>query len=267
MLSYGFPILIVGLCGMINQNIDKVLIPFLVQEENNPMFQVGIYGANYKLAVLMNMFIQAFRYAFEPFFFSRANSGEDKEIYGRVMNYFVIFGLFIFLGMILFIDVIKLIIDPGYHEGLKVVPIILMANLFYGIYFALSLWYKLTDLTRYGAWMAFVGAVISLVLNIVLIPFIGYMGSAIAVFVSYFVMMSISYFLGRKFFPINYDLVKIGKYFILAVIIYSISLVTSPQPAILKYIVNIIMILVYVSFVLRLEKSEIKILFNQKLKK
>lgn len=267
MLSYGFPILIVGLCGMINQNIDKVLIPFLVQEENNPMFQVGIYGANYKLAVLMNMFIQAFRYAFEPFFFSRANSGEDKEIYGRVMNYFVIFGLFIFLGMILFIDVIKLIIDPGYHEGLKVVPIILMANLFYGIYFALSLWYKLTDLTRYGAWMAFVGAVISLVLNIVLIPFIGYMGSAIAVFVSYFVMMSISYFLGRKFFPINYDLVKIGKYFILAVIIYCISLVTSPQPAILKYIVNIIMILVYVSFVLRLEKSEIKILFNQKLKK
>lgn len=267
MLSYGFPILIVGLCGMVNQNIDKVLIPFLVPAENNPMFQVGVYGANYKLAVLMNMFIQAFRYAFEPFFFSMKSSDNDKEVYSRIMKYFVIFGLFIFLGMVLFLDILKLIIDPLYHEGLKVVPIILMANLFYGIYFALSLWYKLTDLTRYGAYMAFTGAVITLLLNILLIPFIGYLGSAIAVFVSYFVMMVISFFWGRKFFPVDYDLRTIGKYFGVALVIYVITFITREQAVFLKYAVHIILILSFLFVVYGFEKKEIKRLFNRKLKK
>jgi O-antigen/teichoic acid export membrane protein len=267
MLSYGFPILIVGLCGMVNQNIDKVLIPFLVPEESNPMFQVGIYGANYKLAVLMNMFIQAFRYAFEPFFFSMKSSENDKEIYGRVMKYFVIFGLSIFLGMVLFTDIIKLIIDPLYHDGLKVVPIILMANLFYGIYFALSLWYKLTDLTKYGAYMAFSGALITLLLNIILIPFIGYMGSAIAVFVSYFIMMITSYFLGQKFYPIEYDLRTIGKYFALAMIIYLITFITSQQTELLKYVLHVILIIFFLFVAYNNEIKEIKSLFNRKLKK
>ncbi len=267
MLGYGFPILIVGICGMVNQNIDKVLIPFLVPEENNPMFQVGIYGANYKLAVLMNMFIQAFRYAFEPFFFSMKSSENDKEVYSRVMKYFIIFGLFIFLGMVLFIDIIKLIIDPVYHEGLKVVPIILMANLFYGIYFALSLWYKLTDMTRYGAYMAFTGAVITLLLNILLIPFIGYYGSAIAVFVSYFVMMTTSFFWGQKYYPVKYDLLTIGKYFGVALFIYIISLITSQQTIFFKYILHILMILSFMFVVYSTEKTELKSLFNRKIKK
>jgi len=267
MLSYGFPILIVGLCGMVTQNIDKVLIPFLVPTEDNPMFQVGVYGANYKLAVLMNMFIQAFRYAFEPFFFSMKSSDSDKEVYSRVMKYFVIFGLFIFLGMVLFLDIIKLIIDPLYHEGLKVVPIILMANLFYGIYFALSLWYKLTDLTRYGAYMAFTGAVITLLLNVLLIPFIGYLGSAAAVFVSYFIMMVISFFWGRKFYPVNYDLRTIGKYFVLAMVIYAITFITSEQAVFVKYTLHIIFIFSFLFAVYGFEKKEIKSLFIKKLKK
>lgn len=267
MLSYGFPILIVGLCGMINQNIDKILIPFLVPEEQNPMFQVGVYGANYKLAVLMNMFIQAFRYAFEPFFFSMKNSGNDKEVYRRVMKYFVIFGLFIFLGMVLFMDIIKLIIDPVYHEGLKVVPIILMANLFYGIYFALSLWYKLTDLTKYGAYMAFTGATISVLFNVLLIPFIGYFGSAIAAFISYFVMMTISFCWGQKYFKINYDLQTIGKYFAIALIIYLITFITNEQPLIIKYILHLILISLFIFIVYGTEKLEIKSLFKKKIKK
>jgi O-antigen/teichoic acid export membrane protein len=185
MLSYGFPVLIVGLAGMVNQNIDKIIMPYLIPEDQNPMHQVGVYGANYKLAVIMNMFIQAFRYAFEPFFFSRGKKKDDPLVYATVMKYFIISGLLIFLGMVLYIDFVKIIIDRQYHEGLKVVPVVLMANLFFGIYFALSLWYKLTDKTRYGAYIAVIGSIVTLILNFLLIPVMGYAGSAIAGFVCF----------------------------------------------------------------------------------
>ena len=258
MLSYGFPILIVGLTGMINQNIDKVLIPFLVPENQDPMFQLGIYGANYKLAVLMNMFIQAFRYAFEPFFFAREGSKDDPKIYAVVMKYFVIFGLIIFIGMVLFIDVLKGIVDTQYHEGLKVVPIVLMANLFYGMYFTLSLWYKLTDKTRYGAYMALIGATITLVLNLTLVPVMGYMGSAIAVFVCFLVMLLISYFLGQKHFPVPYDLKRIGSYFLAAMVIVGIAQFTLDLQVIIRYSINVVLTLAFIVLVFKWEINELK---------
>ena len=188
MVWYSFPILIVGVAGMVNQNIDKILMPELIPADQDPMSQLGIYGANYKLAVLMNMFIQAFRYAFEPFFFSQVKSDDNKRGYAIIMKYFVIFGLLIFLGICLYMDLVKYIIDEKYHSGLNVVPIILMANLFLGIYYTLSLWYKLTDKTRYGAYFASIGAVISLILNVAFIPKIGYMASAYAVLICFVVM-------------------------------------------------------------------------------
>ena len=258
MLSYGFPILIVGLTGMINQNIDKVLIPFLVPENQDPMFQLGIYGANYKLAVLMNMFIQAFRYAFEPFFFAREGSKDDPKIYAVVMKYFVIFGLIIFIGMVLFIDVLKGIVDTQYHEGLKVVPIVLMANLFYGMYFTLSLWYKLTDKTRYGAYMALIGATITLVLNLALVPGMGYMGSAIAVFVCFLVMLLISYFLGQKHFPVPYDLKRIGSYFLAAMVIVGIAQFMLDLQVIIRYSINVVLTLAFIVLVFKWEINELK---------
>lgn len=267
MLSYGFPILIVGLAGMVNQNIDKILIPFMVPEEQNPMFQVGIYGANYKLAVLMNMFIQAFRYAFEPFFFSRSESKEDPKLYATVMKYFVVFGLTIFLGMVLYLDVIKHIIDPGYHEGLKVVPIILMANLFFGIYFTLSLWYKLKDMTRFGAYMALTGAAITLVLNVLLIPVMGYVGSAIAVFSCFLVMMVMSYLLGQKHYPVPYDLKRMGSYFGIALLLFALSFLTNDLNTILKYTVNSALIILFLGIVVRTEKNELSRLFKINKKK
>lgn len=257
MLSYGFPILIVGLTGMVNQNIDKVLIPFLIPEDKNPMFQLGVYGANYKLAVLMNMFIQAFRYAFEPFFFARGGSKDDPKVYATVMKYFVIFGLLIFLGMVLYIDIIKVIIDSEYHVGLKVVPIVLLANLFFGIYFTLSLWYKLTDKTRYGAYMALIGAAITLVMNIVLIPIMGYMGSAIAVFTCFLVMMIVSYVLGQKFYPVPYDLKRIFSYFGIAMVMYFISFYSREFDAISKYVVHTLMIGMFLVSVYLFEKKEL----------
>ena len=258
MLNYGFPILIVGLTGMVNQNIDKVLLPFLIPENQDPMFQLGVYGASYKLAVLMNMFIQAFRYAFEPFFFARSGSKDDTQVYATVMKYFVIFGLIIFLGMMLYIDLVKIIIDSKYHEGLKVVPLVLMANLFFGIYFTLSLWYKLTDKTRYGAYIALLGSIITLVLNILLIPVMGYMGSAIAVFICFFVMVIISYLMGRKYYPVPYDLKRIGIYFAVALTLYAISVYTGKQDTIVKYGINTFMMGLFLITILRFEKNELK---------
>ncbi|WP_347839357.1 polysaccharide biosynthesis C-terminal domain-containing protein [uncultured Draconibacterium sp.] len=264
MLSYGFPILIVGLTGMVNQNIDKVLIPFLVPAEQDPMFQLGIYGANYKLAVLMNMFIQAFRYAFEPFFFAREGSKDDPKVYAAILKYFVVFGLLIFLGMTLFIDVIKVIVDSQYHQGLKVVPIILMANLFYGMYFTLSLWYKLTDKTRFGAYMALTGAAITLGLNILLLPLMGYMGSAIAVFVCFLVMLVISYLLGQKHYPIPYNTKRIVSYFIVALILFSVSFFTRNYIPILKYFLHCVFVILFLLTVFKFEKSELRTLIKRK---
>lgn len=266
MLSYTFPILIIGVAGMVNQNIDKILIPFLVPEDQNPMYQVGIYGANYKLAVLMNMFIQAFRYAFEPFFFSRSSSSatDDPKLYAVVMKYFVIFGMLIFLGMTLFIDIVKLVIDSGYHEGLKVVPLILLANLFFGIFFNLSIWYKIKDMTRYGAYIAIIGAFITLVLNFMLIPLMGYMGSAIAVVVCFFVMMVITYLWGQKYYFVPYDLRRISTYFTLGILLFFISGVLNELPSLLRFSINIVLLIIFLFSVFKLEKSELMQILKRK---
>lgn len=266
MLSYSFPILVIGVAGMVNQNIDKILIPFLVPEDKDPMFQVGIYGANYKLAVLMNMFIQAFRYAFEPFFFSRSSSSatDDPKLYATVMKYFVIFGMVIFLGMTLFIDIVKLIIDSRYHEGLKVVPLVLLANLFFGIFFNLSIWYKIKDMTRYGAYIALIGAAITLVLNIILIPVMGYMGSAIAVLICFFVMMIITYIWGQKYYFVPYDLKRISTYFVLGFILYFISLSISELNSIIRFAINLVLFFTFFYAVFKFEKSELMQILKRK---
>lgn len=262
MLNYGFPILIVGVAGMVSQGIDKVLIPFLLPESQNPMHQLGIYGANFKIAVLMNVFIQAFRYAFEPFFFSRGNKKDDPLVYATVMKYFVIFGLLIFLGMLLYLDVVKIIIQEQYHEGLKVVPVILLANLFFGIYFALSLWYKLTDKTRFGAWIALAGAMVTLLLNIFLIPLIGYMGSAIAMFFGFLIMVIISYVLGRKYYPVPYDLKRILIYFAVAFVLYGLSRIIFVSTPWIKFPLHSIYMLLFFYLVYMFEKRELKSLFK-----
>jgi O-antigen/teichoic acid export membrane protein len=267
MLDYSFPILIVGMAGILIQQIDKILIPFLIPENEFPMKQLGIYGAAVKVAVLMNMFIQAFRYAFEPFFFSQAESKNDKNIYAEIMKYFVIFGLLIFLGMMLYIDVIKLIIPIEYEEGFTIVPIVMLANLFFGIYFTLSLWYKLTDMTRYGAYISVLGAVITITLNFILIPVFGYKGSAAALLTAFFIMMVVSYFLGQKYYPVPYNLKRIGTYFFVAVVIYILGLFSSSRPAIVKYPVNTLFLFGFIFTVYKLEKSQLTRLFSRNMTK
>lgn len=268
MLSYSFPILIVGLAGVANQHIDKILIPFLLPEDQNPMEQLGIYGAVVKIAVLMNMFIQAFRYAFEPFFFSQAKGKDDTKMHATIMKYFVIFGLLIFLGMVFYIDVLRLLNwNPKYYEGFSIVPVILLANLFFGIYFALSMWYKLTDMTRYGAYIAVGGSILTISLNFLLIPVFGYKGSAYTILICFFGMMVVSYFLGQKYYPIPYNLKRILSYFIIAGLLFVISIFTNSLTSVLKYGSHTILLVIFLTAVVILEKSELNRLFKINKKK
>jgi len=265
MLVYSLPILVIGIAGMINQNIDKILIPFLIPDKENPMYQLGIYGANYKLAVLMNMFIQSFRYSFEPFFFNR-NTGEKNDnpvVYATVMKYFVIFGLLIFLGMVLNLDLVKLLIPLEYRVGIKVVPIILIADLFFGIFFSASIWYKLKDKTWYGAVIALTGALITLILNFIFIPLWGYMGSAIALLVCYSVMMVMNYFWGQKYYPVPFNVKRMAYYFVISMIIYSVSFLYAGFDSGIKLFFSFILLALFVGWVIYLEKDELMMILKK----
>lgn len=254
MLRYSWPILIVGIAGIINQSGDKILYPFLIEGTDNARTQLGIYGANYKIAVIMVMFTQGFRYAFEPFIFKHKQESSSTKEYADVMKYFVILGIFIFLGVMFYIDIVKYFIDSSYHSGLKVVPIVLSANLMFGIFFNLSLWYKLTDKTIYGAWLALLGSVITLGINIIFVPKYGYIASAWANFICYFSMMVLSYLLMRKYYPVHYELKKIGMYVLIGAVLYAIEYKFVEGIGNIKYAINGALLLGYLMFVLRKEK-------------
>lgn len=250
---YAYPLIIVGMAGIINETMDRILLKYLLpfsHEEN--LAQIGIYGACYKLSLMMTIFIQAFRFAAEPFFFKQSNESNAKEIYAKVMNYFVIAGCILFLGVMLFVDVIKFFIGEKYHEGLHIVPILLMANLCLGIYYNLSIWYKLTDKTNLGAWISIGGAIITLVLNYLWIPTMGYTGSARATFACYFLMMIASYFIGQKHYHVHYGWKKILLYVALSLAIYFISLCFFQ----FQYFINSILLVSFFGIIFLIEKNK-----------
>lgn len=224
LLKYGAPLLLAGLAGIVNETLDRILLKHLMYDtlgEVEAMSQLGVYGACYKLSIIITLFIQAFRYAAEPFFFSQAKNKNAPEVYANVMNYFVAVCGLIFLGVTLYIDIIKYFIpNPDYWVGLKVVPILLMANICLGIYFNQSIWYKMTDKTKFGAYIAIGGAIITITLNLILIPILGYMGSAWATLIVYALMVISSYILGQKHFPIPYNLPRVLGYIGLALILF-----------------------------------------------
>jgi O-antigen/teichoic acid export membrane protein len=257
MLKFSFPILLIGLAGMLNDQIDKILIPKLINNPH-PMAQLGIYGANFKLSVLMVLFIQMFRYAAEPFFFKNAEDKNAKKLYADVMNYFIIFGLIIFLGVMFYIDILKYFIDVEYREGLYVVPILLIAKLIFGIVFSLSIWYKVTDKTQYGILVAGVGAIITILLNVILLPKIGYIGSAYASLASYSTMLVISYMLSIKHYLIPYNFKKIGFYFITAFAIYGFAKYLDIDNNMLKYSVHTLLIIGFIAIAYYNEIKNIK---------
>jgi len=252
MFRYAAPLLLVGVAAMINELIDRILLKFCLS--GSPEYidsQIGIYGACYKLSILMTLFTQAYRMAVEPFFFSAAKQLEAKTKYAQLMHYFVAFAGLIFIGVTFFIDVFKYFIrDESYWVGLDVVPILLMANLLLGIYFNLSVWYKLTDKTEYAAIISVIGAVITLVLNFALIPIIGFYGSAWATLIVYFAMCMMSYLWGRKHYRVPYHLLKIAGVLSLSLLLffvdfYGIQLMQMNM----KYVLKVLLLLVYVGIV------------------
>ena len=266
MLKFSFPLLIAGLAGIMNQNVDKIIYPFLLEDQALANYQLGIYGANYKIAVVMIMFIQAFRFAYEPLMFSRKN--EDKaqknKEYADAMKYFILFGLLIFLGVMFYIDFVKLIISKKYHEGLVVVPILLAAELVYGIVFNLSLWYKNIDKTYWAIVFTFIGFVVMIAINVLFVPQFGYIACAWAALACYSVMMVASYFMGRKINPIEYDVKRIFLYVAIAGGLYGLSFVAETPYFGLNIFIRTILLATYVVIVIKREGIKLS---NIKLKR
>ena len=216
MLRYSLPLLVLGVAGIMNQTLDRILFPYLYTGAD-AQAQLGIYGACFKVAMVMMMFTQAFRYAYEPFVFAKHKDRQSVEAYADAMKYYIIFSYLILLGVIFYLDIFRYIVSSAYWEGLKIVPVVLWTYVFQGIYFNLSFWYKLTDETKWGAYFSLIGLGITLVLQIVGVPLIGYWASCGSSLVCYFVIMLLSYFIGQKKAPIPYDLKNIGGYTALTV--------------------------------------------------
>ncbi|MDE6811989.1 MAG: oligosaccharide flippase family protein [Muribaculaceae bacterium] len=251
MLDYSWPLLILGVAGIASQNMGQLMIPYLFKgSEEAARTMVGIYGANIKIAVVMVMFTQAFRYAYEPFIFAQARAAGDSDrskAYCDAMKYFVIFGLLIFLGVMYFLPLLKYFISPGYWSGLRVVPVMMMADLFFGVYFNLALWYKLTDRTRWGMYMSLMCFALMFLLNLWLVPAIGipdgYMGSAWAAFISYGAVMVFSYFVGRRYYPLPYEVGRMCLYALLAVALYYVGMrIEFASAAWLTYTIRILLL-------------------------
>lgn len=252
MLLYGLPVMIGGLAGMINETFDRIALRHLLEcpETENDcnayvMSNIGIYGACYKLSIIMSLFIQAFKFAAEPFFFSKMKNADAKQTYSNVMKVYFIFLLFIFLGVIAYMDILQYFVGEEYRSGLKVVPILLAANLCLGVYYNLSIWYKVSDKTIYGAYISIIGAVVTLVLNYLLVPQFGYMGAAYTTLICYFLIMVICWAFGQKYYPVKYPLKRLFLYTMLAFGLFLLMNNNTIANIPLKLFVNSILLLAF----------------------
>jgi O-antigen/teichoic acid export membrane protein len=261
LMIYSIPLLIGGLSGSINEALDRILLKHLLPSSVNAMAQLGIYGANYKLAVFMTLFIQMFRYAADPFFFANMNNKDAKNLYSRVMDYFVLFCSLIFLAIMVNIDIAKFFIGKSFHEGLSIVPIVLLANLLLGVYLNLSIWYKLNNKTMYGAYFMGFGAILTIILNIVLVPIIGYSGAAWTHLIVYILMVGMSYYYGQKQYAIPYKVWKLLEYILIPVLVVLLLKYIYVGSIIIKLIIGNLLFILFLIYALKREKvlSEIKL--------
>ena len=251
MISYSFPILVFGVVGILNQTIDKMIYPFLFDDRQEGFVQLGIYSATSKVAMIMAMFTQAFRYAYEPFVFGKNKDADSKKMYSSAMKYFFIFSLLAFLAVMGYMDILKYMVASDYWEGLSVVAIVMLAEIIKGIYFNLSFWYKLTDETYWGAYFSLIGCAVILGLNIWLVPTYGYVASAWASVAGYGVITLLSYFIGQKKYPVAYPLKRMTTYLILALMLYVLSQETPIANLWLRLSYRTLLILVFVAFIIK----------------
>ena len=257
MLNYTWPLLLLGLAGILNQVADKICYRFIVPGKEGEV-QLGIYGACVKIAMIMAMITQAFRYAYEPFVFGGKRDKEDKQTQAKVMKYFIIFTLFAFIAVMAYMPILKYIIKSDYWEGLRVVPIVMMAEIFMGVYFNLSFWYKLIDETWWGAIFSAIGCVVLLAINFIFVPRYGYMACAWGGFAGYGVCMVLSYFVGQKKAPIPYDLKSAFVYFALAIALYYVQKNIHIESTLWTLVVNTALLLVFFAFICWREKDLVK---------
>lgn len=251
MFSYSFPILIFGLVGVLNQTVDKMIFPFLFADRQEGMTQLGIYGGCSKIALVMAMFTQAFRYAYEPFVFGKDREGDNRKMYAAAMKYFLIVSLLAFLSVMFYLDLLRHLVAKDYWQGLGVVVIVMIAEIFKGVYFNLSIWYKLVDETRWGAYFSLLGCTVIIALNVVLVPKYGYMASAWASVVGYAIITLLSYGVGQKKYPIQYDLKGIGIYVLLAAGLYVVAQQVPIDNVVLRLAFRTLLLLLFVAYILK----------------
>ena len=262
MLRYSLPILILGIAGIFNQTADKILFPFLFEDKSYADSELGIYGACFKIAVVMVMFIQAFRYAYEPFIFAKNKDNDSKKSYVEAMKYFIIFSLVIFVGVMFYLDILKHFVNSTYYSGLAVVPIVMLGELFFGIYYNLSVWYKLTDQTKWGAYFSIIGCVLTVAIIIVFVPKYGFIACAWASFASNLLMMLLSYFIGQRKFPVPYNLRSAVFYGATAAIFYIIGMYPQIDSDVLRLSYRTVILIIFVGIIIKkdLPLSEIPFL-------
>ena len=261
MLIYALPLLFAGMAGIVNETFDRLLLRYLLPE-NISSYQVGIYSACYKISILMTIFVQAYRYAAEPFFFAQSGEKNAKVVYARIMDYFIITVSFIFLMTMVYLDdfIMPFLIGKKYWEGRGVIPVLMLANLFLGVYYNLSIWYKLSNKTIWGAWLSAIGAVITLTLNFWWIPLSpghlihGYLGSAWATFICYGSMMVLSYLIGQRYFPVKYNLTRFFVYLGLSLLLYTASVFVVPAGRFLSILFHSILLGVFLLIAYAIEK-------------
>ena len=251
MLRYSLPLVILGVAGILNQVADKIIFPFVYPDEAEATIQLGIYGAASKIAMIMAMFTQAFRFAYEPFVFGKSKEKDSREMYAQAMKFFIIFTLLAFLAVMFYLDILRHVIGRDYWDGLRVVPIVMAAEIFMGIYFNLSFWYKLIDETRWGVYFSLTGCIILILMNIFLVPKYGYIACAWAGFTGYGVAMLLSYFVGQKKYPIQYDLKAIGMYVLLAAVLYVAAEYVSIDNIYLRMAYRTVLLLLFIAYVVK----------------
>ena len=252
MVGYCLPLLVLGIAGILNQVADKIIFPYVYPEaKGDAAVQLGIYGAASKIAMIMAMLTQAFRYAYEPFVFGKSRDKDNRTVYAQAMKYFIIFTLLAFLAVMFYMDVLKYLIGRGYWEGLDVVPIVMAAEIFMGVYFNLSFWYKLNDETRWGAVFSLAGCTVLVAVNIIGVPHYGYMACAWGGFAGYGTAMLLSYIVGRKRYPIPYDLRSIALYTVLAAALYVAGMLIPIDHVALRLAWRTLLLAVFVLVVVR----------------
>ncbi|MCK0192609.1 oligosaccharide flippase family protein [Arenibacter sp. F20364] len=261
MMHYALPVLVAGIAFSINEVFDKILLSYLLPEDIAES-EIGKYSACYRLSVFMTLFATAFRMGIEPFFFSHSTSEKPQRAYAQITNYFVILGSIILLGVVVFADVLKLILvrDESYWEAMSIVPIVVLASFCLGIYHNLSVWYKVTDRTKFGAYISLIGAVLTIIINFAFIPYFGYVASAVATLVAYASMVILSFFFGRMYYPIPYNHRKIVFYLVVSILFSMLSFYVFNR----NLIIGSIFFILFLGMVYRLESDKLKQIFLRK---